>query len=116
MNRKLLALVGVACLSSSLLTACGQAGDDGTTRVNNVNGYSQNRNGGLMNRDGVMNNGMDRGMVTPLNGTNGYRNYGVEGGRDVGANGTGVSGSSDDLGSGGMGIGNNRGMGIGNNR
>ncbi|TLS50840.1 hypothetical protein FE782_17460 [Paenibacillus antri] len=116
MNRKVLALVGVACLSGSLLTACGQVDDDGTARVNNVNGYQQNRNGGFMNRDGILNNGADRGMLdNPFDG-NGNRNYGVDGGRDVGANGAGVSGSSDDFGSGGMGIGNNRGMGIGNNR
>jgi hypothetical protein len=75
MNRKLLTLICAVCLSASMLTACGgQANNDGNTRMNNVNGYSQNRNNGVMNN---------------------YGDYREEGARDVGANGVGVSGTSD---------------------
>jgi hypothetical protein len=95
MNRKVLTLACSVCLSASMLTACGgQANDDGNTRANNINGYSQYRNNGTTNNNG-----------TTFDGTG----YGEEdGARDVGANGVGVSGTTDGPGATGGASGNNR--------
>ncbi|HZG57066.1 hypothetical protein [Paenibacillus sp.] len=80
MNRKVLTLACVACLSASMLTACGgQANDDGNLRQNNVNGYSQTQN-----RNGMGTNNMNG---------NGYGNTGVNDAGDVGSNSVGISGS-----------------------
>ncbi len=111
MNRKVLALTCAIGLSASMLTACGgQDNDAGTTRTNNVNGYSQQyRNNGMMNNNGT---GTGTGMGTGLRGGstfgNGFGDEGTEETRGVGSNGVGVSGTANGPGAtnGGMAGGN----------
>jgi len=86
MSRKLWTLACAVCVSASMLTGCGLADDDGNTRANNVNDFTDGRD------NGIIDNG--NGMPGPaMNRDNG--NYELDGGRDVGANGAGVSGTSD---------------------
>jgi len=80
MKRKLLLLLGAICVSASVVTACG-GGDNGNPQMNNVNGYSQQRNNG---------NGAQGPTLRP----SGYEDNRIGGSGDVGSNGVGVSGTS----------------------
>jgi len=115
MKNKAISLACVMCLSASLMTACGQNNDNGTTGANNATGYSQqNRNplsggnGGFLgtgigsNRGGDDRTGMSGGNGAGGTGTSGLgmmganRGTGDRAGTNGGIGGTGtVQGSAD---------------------
>ncbi|HZG86903.1 hypothetical protein [Paenibacillus sp.] len=99
MKRKLLLVLSAICVSASVVTACGGAGDNGNAQMNNVNGYSQQRN------NGAMNNG--NGVQGPTLRPSGYEDNRIGGSRDVGSNGVGVSGTSNNRRAADDGMGNN---------
>ena len=97
MNRKLLALTCAIGLSATMLTACGgQDNDAGNTRMNNVNGYSQQYRNNGMNRmnDNNINNGGNGVLPGGPTFGNGFGDRGAEETRGVGSNGTGLSGTT----------------------